>query len=255
MISDLTTSRLGVKVRLIKHSVLRPRPPYGPAFAQLEAAAKAGDAPSQHALGLVLYECNAVPADSAALEREIDQMQQTHRRDGWTVGEPAMEEASMRSLFVDCEGVPAEARGQYRDWLKRAADAGLVQAQLDLPLRLPPGDWCQFMSDCPPERRAQHEALQKEALDYIGRARDAGSAEALWTFGAWYEQGEVLPEDDVEAYAHFLALDEIHAATGQRRFDQMLKELEARLRPVDIDRAEDRARELLKNPNCCVVTP
>jgi len=183
-------------------------------------------------------------------------MQQTHQRQGWDVGDPTEEERALRVTFDECAGVPQQARGEYRDWIKRAADAGLIEAQLDLPLHLPPGHWCQYLSDCTPEQRAAHEAMQQEAIDYIGRARDAGSADALWTFGAWYEQGEVLPENDVEAYAHFLALDEINAAAGNdRRFDQMLDQLRGRLRPIDLDRAETRARELLANPKCCVLTP
>jgi hypothetical protein len=254
-VTEVTTSRLGVTVQLVKRPRLRPKPPFGPAYAELEPAARAGDVDAQYALGLLLYECRELPADSAMLEQQIDQMHQTHSRDGWDVGNPAMEEQALRSRFADCAGVPTQARGEYRDWLKRAADAGLVEAQVDLPLRLPPGRWCQYLSDCSAEQRAQHEAMQQEALDYTGRARDAGSAEALWTFGAWYAEGEVLPQDDVEAYAHFLALDEIGAAAGEQRFERMLDSLGPRLRPVDLDRAEARARELLANPKCCVVTP
>ena len=251
-----TTSRLGVPVRLIKRASLRPAPPYGAAYAKLLPVAQAGDANAQYSLGLLLYECRDIPADAPAMERVIDSVHQTHTRDGWDVGDPGEEERMLRSRFAECAGVPGEARSQYRDWLKRAADAGLVEAELDLPLRLPPGKWCQFLSECSPQQRAEQEALQKEAMDYVGRARDAGSAQALWTFGAWYEQGEAVPEDDVEAYANFLALEEINAAAGQpQRFGAMLEALRARLRPVDLDRAEQRARELLSNPNCCVLTP
>lgn len=253
-VSEVTTSRLGMEVRLVRRRSHRPRPPYGADYADLDIAARGGEPNAQHALGLLLYECSKVPVDAATLERDVDQMQQTHQRNGWDVSDPAIEETAMRSLFADCAGVPAEARGQYRDWLRRAADAGFIEAQLDLPLRLPPGNWCQFLSDCSPEQRTQHEAMTAEAIDYIGRARDAGSASALWVFGGWYAQGEALPQDTVEAYAHFLALDEINAAAGERRFDAMLDSLQAQLRPVDIERAEARARELLADPDCCVLT-
>jgi hypothetical protein len=250
-------SRLGVPVHLVKRpSLRRLQQPYAAAYSRLEPAARAGDAVAQYQLGSLLYECRDVPADALSLEREVDAVHQTHRRDGWDVANPTDEERSQRQRFAECAGVPGDVRSQYRDWLKRAADAGLMEAQLDLPLRLPPGEWCQFLSDCSPQQRAKHEAMQKEALEYLGRARDAGSAQVLWTFGAWYEQGEVLPQNNVEAYAHFLALDEINAAAREsQRFDAMLDALRKRLRPIDLDRAEARARELLSNPNCCVLTP
>lgn len=66
----------------------------------------------------------------------------------------------------------------------------------------------------------------------------------------------MLPQNDLEAYAHFRALDQIHAAAQLTpRFDRLLAGLRARLRPVDLDLGEARARELLSNPRCCVITP
>ena len=123
-------------------------------------------------------------------------------------------------------------------------------------MRLPPDDYCQFLAECTPEQRARQEALQVEAIDYTTRAREAGSVAALWTFGAWYAEGEVLPKNAIEAYGHFRALDQINAASQQSpRFGKLLANLKKTLRPVDIEAGEARARELLSNPNCCVITP
>jgi TPR repeat protein len=247
----------GIALHLVRRPALTvPDHPYSAAYQQLEPAARSGDPAAQYRLGLLLYECRDVPVDEATLGREIETVYQTRRRNGWDVDDPADEARTLRRRYQECAGVPGEARGQYRDWLRRAADAGLVEAQLGLPLHLPPGEYCQYWSECTPQQRVRQEALQQEAIDYLGKARDAGSAAALWTFGAWYAEGEVLPRNDVEAYAHFRALDEINAASGDpHRFSAMLDDLRGRLRPADLDQAEARARELLSGPNCCVLTP
>jgi hypothetical protein len=247
----------GQTIRVIRRPRLGvPAPPYGPAYTQLEPQARAGDKGAQYKLGLLLYECRDVPGDTASLEQTIERTYETRRRGGWDVDDPANEEQSLRRRYEECEGVPPAARGQYRDWLRQAADGGLMEAQLELPRRLPPGEYCQFLSECSPEQRARQEALDKEAVDYLSRARDAGSAMALWNFGAWYEQGDVLPQNDVEAYAHFYALNQVMAAAGEeRRLDAVLADLRSRMRPADLEQAEARSRELLSNPNCCALTP
>lgn len=246
----------GIAIHLQRRLPLRkPDPPYGPAYAALAAAAGEGDHPAQYRLGLLLYECRDVPEDAAELARQVDRMYQTRKHNGWDVPQPADEEKTLQRRHAECAGVPQDQRLRYRDWLQQAADAGLLEAQLDLMFHLPQGEYCQFIEDCTPAQRTQLEALQQEALDYVGRAREAGSAQALWTYGAWYMNDEVLPPDPVEAYAHFRALDQVFAAAGeQRRFGAMLDSLKARLRPVELDRAEGRARELLSNPACCILT-
>ena len=250
-------SASGVTIRLQRRPRLSvPAPPYGPAYAELEPAAKAGDRPSQYRLGLLLYECRDVPADKAGLEQTIEHTYETRRRGGWDVDDPANEEQTLRRRYAECDGVPADQRGQYRDWMKQAADAGLMEAQLDLPLHLPPGEYCQYISECSPEQRARQEGLDHEAVDYLGRARDEGSATALWTFGSWYAEGDVLPQNNVEAYASFSALDQVFEAAGeQKRFDAMLADLRSRMRPADLAQADARTRELLSNPQCCALGP
>lgn len=246
----------GVTIRLVRRPRLYvPAPPYGPAYALLEPAARAGDHAAQYRLSLLLYECRDVPADQAGLDQTIETTYETHRRGGWDVDDPANEERTLRRRYQECDGVPAEQRGQYRDWLKQAADSGLMEAQLDLPLHLPPGDYCQYISECSPEQRAKQEALDQQAVDYLGRARDAGSAAALWTFGSWYAEGDVLPQDNVEAYASFNALDQVFAAAGeQQRFDAMLTDLRSHMRPADLAQAEARTQAILSNPNCCALS-
>jgi len=256
VITTVTVSS-GIPIKLIRHPrVVVPDAPYGAAFDKLIGPAQAGDTTSQYKLGLLLYECRDVPADGAALDQDIDTVYQTRRRGGWDVDDPGFEEQRLRQRFKDCEGVPASERGRYREWLRAAADVGMVEAQLDLPLHLPPGEYCQYMSECTPEQRAKQEALQAEAVDYLGRARDAGSITALWTLGAWQTEGDVMPQNLIEAYADFSALDQVYSAAGESsRFKAMLEDLRGKLRPIDIEQADARTREVLSAPNCCVLTP
>ncbi|WP_293000687.1 hypothetical protein [Nevskia sp.] len=247
----------GIPVRLVRR--VRIKPPAGrlaDGYAALLPEAMSGNRVSQYRLGLLLYECREVPVDQAGLDRDVEAIHQTRRRSGWEVSAPKAEEATLRHLYAQCDGIPQDARTGFRDWLKQAADAGVIEAQINLPLKIPPDDYCQFLAECSPEQRAKQEALQAEAIDYVGRAREAGSVAALWTFAAWYAEGEVLPQNDIEAYAHFRALDQINAAAKQTpRFDKLLAGMRQRLRPVDVDAGEARSRELLSNPNCCVITP
>lgn len=247
----------GVAVRLVRRAPIPlPKRRYYDEYAELEPEARSGNALSAYRLGMLLYECRDVPADPVALEREVEEIHQTRRHNGWDVVSPTSEVNTLRARYEECDRIPAEARGRFRDWLRSAADAGVIEAQINLPLKLPAAQYCQFLAECPPAQRAAQEALQKEAIDYLGRARDAGSVAALWTFGAWYAEGEVLPQNDIEAYGHFRALQQINAAAGlPTRVDGMLASLRQRLRPVDLDQGEARARELLANPNCCVITP
>lgn len=247
----------GIAVRLVR----RPRlglPPgrFAETYARLLPEAESGNALSQFRLGNLLFECRDVPASADALEAEIEAIHQTRHRGRWEIDSPKAEIATLRHQFAQCDGIPAEARLGFRDWLKKSADAGVIEAQINLPMRLPAEDYCQYLAECTPDLRARQEALQAEALDYTTRARDAGSVAALWTMAGWYAGGEVLPQNDIEAYAHFRALDQIHgAAKLTPRFDKLLAGMKKRLRPVDIDAGEARARELLSNPRCCVITP
>lgn len=246
----------GRRVRLIERPPLpRPDPPYGPAYAALIEAAEAGVAEAQYQLGLLLYQCRRIPEQAEALAAQIDRLQQTREYRGFPVERPDAEAAQWQQGFEDCRGVPAAARGEYRRWLRQAADQGLIEAQLDLMFHLPDIEYCQYLHQCSPEQRVRQQALQQEALADVERARAAGSVSALWTFGGWYLGEEVLPSDPIEAYAHFLALDQIQAAAGrERRFTAMLEGLQGRLRPVDRTQAEARAEALLANPACCVLT-
>lgn len=246
----------GVHLRVERRPRLdTPSPPYGPQLAELQAASDRGDPVAQYRLGTMLYQCRDVPADDAQLAKGIEEIHQTRSRGGWDVADPAQEERALRTAYANCEGVPAPSRTQFRDLLRSAADQGLIEAQLNLMFYLPQADYCQFIENCTPKQAQFMAGLREEARTSVTKALEGGSVEALRTVGGWALNEEMGTPDDVEAYAHFSAYDQIQQATGrERELGVMLAGLKKRLRPVDMERAEARAKELLSNPNCCVLT-
>lgn len=246
----------GVRVRIERRPRIdTPSPPYADRVRELQPAADAGDAIARYQLGLALYQCRDTPVDEAGLARAVEEIHQTRTRQGWDVTDPAQEEQAVRTLYAQCAGVPAETRARYRELLRAAADQGLMEAQLNLMFHLPQAQYCQFIEDCTPEQAKFMAGLREEARANVLKAREAGSVEALRTVGGWALNEEMGTPDDVEAYAHFSAYDQIQQATGrERELGAMLAGIRKRLRPVDLERAEARAKDLLSNPRCCVLT-
>ena len=246
----------GVRVRIERRPRIdMPSPPYADRMRELQLAADGGDLVARYQLGLVLYQCRDAPLDDAGLARAVEEIHQTRTRQGWDVNDPEQEEQVLRTTYSQCAGVPAEARTRFRELLRSAAEQGLMEAQLNLMFHLPQAQYCQFIEDCTPDQVRFMAGLREEARANVLKARDAGSVEALRTVGGWALNEEMGTPDDVEAYAHFSAYDQIQQASGrERELGVMLAGLRKRLRPVDLERAESRAKELLSNPKCCVLT-
>lgn len=249
-------TRSGVAVRLQRAPRIDvPSPPYGALYAHLSAGIESAPPAEQYRFGLLLYQCRDTPEQAGELAAKIEQVHQTRRLDGWDIGDPVIEEAALRRDFENCAGIPADARRSHRAWMKRAAEQGQMEAQLNLMYYLPKADYCQFIEDCTPQQAAFMTGLREESRSVIEQALEAGSVEALRTVGSWALNDEMGPPDPVQAYAHLSAYDQVQQAAGrERELARMLEQIGERLRPVDLDLAEARARELLANPNCCVMT-
>lgn len=249
-------SSSGVSLRVTRSPRIEPPgPPYGLAFERLRAGAETAPPATQYQLALLLYRCRDAASDEGDLARQIDQLYQTRRSRGWDVEDPAQEELQLREDYSACAGITAAERQDYRLWMQRAAERGLMDAQLNLMFHLPKADYCQFIHDCTASQLALMATLREEARAQVAKALAAGSVEALRTVGGWALNEEMGAPDEVEAYAHFSAYDQIQQAVGrERELTAMLSGLRSRLRPVDRERAEARAKELLSNPSCCVLT-
>jgi hypothetical protein len=246
----------GVRVRIERRPRIdTPSPPYADRVRELQPAANQGDPVARYRLGLALYQCRDVPVDEKGLARAVEEIHQTRTRQGWDVTDPEQEERAVRTAYAQCAGVPAGARTGYRDLLRAAAEQGLMEAQLNLMFHLPQAQYCQYIEDCTPEQAKFMAGLREEARTNVLKALEGGSVEALRTVGGWALNEEMGTPDEVEAYAYFSAYDQIQQATGrERELGVMLAGLKKKLRPVDIERAEARAKELLSNPKCCVLT-
>lgn len=249
-------SSSGVPLRVTRTPRIEmPDPPYGLAYQRLREGAETAAPATQYQLGQLLYRCRDAAVDEGDLARQVDQLYQTRRSRGWDVDDPAQEERQLREDYSACAGIPAAERQDYRLWMQRAAEHGLMDAQLNLMFHLPRADYCQFVEDCTPPQLKLMATLRDEARAHVTQALAAGSVEALRTVGGWYLNEEMGTPDEVEAYAHFSAYDQIQQAIGrERELIAMLSSLQSRLRPVDRERADARAKELLSNPSCCVLT-
>ena len=251
-----TTTESGVKITIRQRPRIAPlNPPYAAELKAIEKELEAGEPVARYKAGLALYECRDVPIDRAVLDKEVEEIHQTRKHQGWEVTDPVQEERSLRAAYKACQGVTAEQRERFREYLKGAADAGLLEAQLDLMYRLPKGEYCQYIEDCSPQAVAAMATLRDEARQYVQKALEAGSVDALRTVAGWHLNEEMGTPNEVEAYAYFLAYDEVQKAFGlEREVAAMLTGLKKRLRPVDLEQAQAKAKELLSNPKCCLLT-
>lgn len=253
VIEAVSASGVSIRIRELPR-VAVPKPPYLEPFQALRPGAEEADPITQYALGQMLYRCREVPEQAEELQGQIDRMYQTREVDGWPVDDPELEAQTMRQAFADCEGIPAAERLDFRQWLQRAAEAGLLEAQVNLMFHLPVAEYCQFLSDCSAEQKILMESLREEARVQVGRALEAGSVDAMRTLAGWAINEEMGPVDPVEAWAMFSAYEQVLSAAGEGgEVQRMLDSLEGQLRPVDRERGEARIEAVLANPNCCLL--
>ena len=253
VIEAVSASGVPIRIREVAR-VAVPKAPYLKAFKALRPEAENADPVTQYALGQMLYRCREVPANAEDLKAQIDRMYQTRRVGDWPVDDPEIEAQSMREAYENCDGIPAAERIGFRQWMQRAAETGLLEAQVNLMFHLPVAEYCQFLSDCSAEQKQMMEGLREEARVQIARALEAGSVDAMRTLAGWAINEEMGPVDPVEAWALFTAYDQILSAAGRGgEVKRMIESLESRLRPIDREQGEARVEALLSNPNCCIL--
>jgi hypothetical protein len=236
-----------------------PDPPAGSAEKLVDALlpiAEGGNTTAAYELALVLGECERVPTGADELDRRIADIKRTRIDVDTRVRYPRQMEKDLRRRFERCRDVSAAQRDTYYDWLRRAADGGLLDALENFSLFTPPGDICREyeFSRCSAEQQAASRAAREVIGHYLLAARDAGSVNALWQLGAAYRQGELFPTDDTAAYAHLLAYERaVHALGAADRVAAEVKSLSAHLSADAREKARQQARALLANPNCCVL--
>jgi len=226
--------RVGPKAFLIGGSV---EPPEGKAvdvIAALQSRAMQGEGYAALVIGLKLMYCRAT------LEHQDDD-------DALRVEAQAMGglDAALRlraQRAADCEGLAPEDYLRIGEWLQRAADGGDVVAQLtyaaasDVVLVSP------SMMLKEPERIVE---FRQRAMRYLHIAASNGSVDALNSLGQSYRVGILTPQDDVRAYAYFLA--------GQKADGRIkpwdMEQLEMSISPQQRQDAAVLAKEIYRD--CC----
>lgn len=263
------TLRSGVTVRLYhhrksSHRQLTAADAFGPFYTDLLPLAQSGDAQAQLDLGRILESCENIPEDAKALEDMIASVHKTRRyRGGIKVDDPHAQEERLREEAQKCEGIPQDQRGRAREWVKAAADAGLLAAQDALASFHGPGDVYYLWTLDTPENNAQDAARHRESTAYREKARAAGWAD-FWAMGNRYSQThkddppwERETYDAVRAFAYFLAADELKEALGEdRSYASRLSVINDATRTMTLNQlleAQALSRSFLENPLCCVV--
>lgn len=236
----------------------RSRLPVGPLapFYQGEyAKARSGNADAIYQLGLVLKECSAFDATPQALKTSIETMYRTRRLSGMAVDDPEWAAGELRRRYARCEGIAPDARERYYDVMARAADGGSVEALESMVFQLPPKGICRELrlDMCDAPTQAQTLDLRARQADWLRRAQQLGSANALWHLGAAYLNGEMAPVDKQQAYAYLRAYQLVSQAFRlEDKAAKLVSQLRRELPKSRVAEAEAQAKAYIANPACCL---
>lgn len=227
-------ARVGPKAFLIDGSV---EPPEGKAMdviAALESRARQGEGNAALVIGLKLMYCRD------ALQRQDDDDALLVEAQAMGGLDAALHLRAQRA--AECEGLVPEDYLGIGEWLQRAADTGDVVAQLtyaaasDVVLVSP------SMMLKEPQRIIE---FKQRAMRYLHLAASNGSVDALNSLGQSYRAGILTPQDDVRAYAYFLAGQKADARIKPWDMEQ----LEMSISPHQRQDAADLAKEIYRD--CC----
>ena len=223
-------------------------------FEALQEMALAGDQFAPIILHGIVKSCEMAPANDAALQNEISQLEQTHRirspQDGREIYIDDPDVISqmvqrMTDAYDDCRLLSSVQRSDPEKWLELAAENGNSVAMVDLANQI--------------EDVARSDSLHERSW----RAGDSFGLLGMYKSRLRdFDSGE-KPDGKVLAYATFIAysiLTEARYRQPESRIaakaaDKVKLDLENKmqeLRPEEADRAMDMAREIIStNPNCC----
>lgn len=202
---------------------------------RLAPRASAGDAAAAYELFLKLRECRIFLARGFN-EQEADAYKQAG------AGKAFLD--STEQTVDDC----ADAGDLLRDnppgpWLEKAADAGLLDAQL-----LYATDWRAIFSGPEdllrdPGRVAQY---REKAMRFLADAAADGNLDALMLIHGEYDAGVRTRKDPIQAYAYYYAL---RKAAPQYASDARYREYSSRLSPAQKAQADSLGEEIYNR--CC----
>jgi hypothetical protein len=148
----------------------------------------------------------------------------------------------LRDQFAHCAPLSAAQRGEWRDWLHLAAQAGDAQAQLRFVLEGAP--------DLAPNGRYWEELdrYRSDAARYLDAQLSRGNTGALWTAAVVYGNSKLFRHDEVQRVAYLRALLLSTGDTQGLSFQDWQSSANA-LTPEDRARSEALAAEIYRR--CC----
>lgn len=151
---------------------------------------------------------------------------------------------STEQALIDCEGLSASDYGSRGEWLTKAADSGMVEAQLlfasDASAIL--GDSSDMLAD--PDKVKRY---RRKAMEYLHRAANKGNVNALMQISNAYRRGILTDPDLVSSYAYYRAAQ--RASSGLQASDRMQRRYEEQLTAPEVIRSKLLADSIYRK--CC----
>lgn len=241
-----------LRIRTLERPAI-PSQPIREFFDETLAKAKNGDGEAAYVLAHALYRCNSVPTDANGQVAQIELLRKNSVAKGVAASHVEQFEKNLRATYTYCAGIDAQTAGRWHEFLELAADLGQLNAQIEYSHVKPP--WEQTVSDwsnLSPAQEAQLNATRTKAMTYLSLAAQQGSVTAFNALGNAYQSGLWVPQDFVAAYANLRATSIAYQqAQLPDSSGAAIEQLRRTLRPNELEIAEQRALELISNPNCC----
>ncbi|TBR13184.1 MAG: hypothetical protein EPO46_03215 [Lysobacter sp.] len=176
-------------------------------FAALRDRAKT-DPGVAYPLALLLHQCRQMSEtlDAIAEANEV--------RSGKQDVAAMMDRAD--ALQAQCAHIPAQELGSYRKLIQSAADAGIVDAQVDYATLVS----AEFNGMHVIRDSEEITEFKKKSIGYLNRAVRAGSAKAMQNLAFAYADGVLAKRDPLQAYAYAFAFTRAHNGVRNQQFLQ-----------------------------------
>jgi hypothetical protein len=173
-------------------------------------------------IGLIFISCSPPISEEPVVPLEIDQeiLEQAQN------GDPEAQYLIGMNYFEGLNGFALD-QAKALEWIKKAADGGLDNAQYSM------GYFYSEGKILPPD--------EKEATVWFWRAANQGHAEATYRVGVQYFDGKGITKDLIKAYA-WLSL----VSSRDTRAINLLAQIAKELAPAQLKQAKEFATEIRK---------
>jgi TPR repeat protein len=152
------------------------------------------------------------------------------------------EETDAARQLAECNRIPNKYRDDPIAWVKRAAEGGVIEAQVAYPALA--------STELTPEEMVRDpkrvERYKTDSMRFLTSAASVGSVDALNELAHTYQQGMLAPADPVLSYAY---MDTVARSGLTPSANRMLELWAQNLTPEQIRRATEISNQLYRE--CC----